>query len=257
MKYDRILDLIRLWQEFEALEEAHDIEQTEAKKYDFTRFAVWLSRNVGDEKRTNTASKPSRQTKVLNKEHQEQRNREFDGKVRSGEENVMAFYKYLPLSPQIAALLGRMNRFSVFYTKKAFQGLPISSATEFGILAGIQTLGNPRKTDVINFNLLEKTTGTELIKRMIQDGLVSETDDDDDKRSKRVRLTEKGEHLAEEAVKRLWEMSEVVTGNLSDKQKEELAEMLNELEDFHANIYFHQAELSVEEIVKRNVLKGS
>jgi MarR family transcriptional regulator, lower aerobic nicotinate degradation pathway regulator len=89
----------------------------------------------------------------------------------------------------------------------------------------------------------------------VKDGLVSETDDDDDKRSKRVALTKKGKALVEEAVKRLWEMSAIVTGNLTQEQKQGMANILNELGDFHNEIYFHQHDLSVEEILERNVLK--
>jgi DNA-binding MarR family transcriptional regulator len=272
LKYDRILELITLWQEFEAISEKQGKEG-----YDFANFAVWLSRRVHDDKRVSADMENVRQSlekiassqlvvhsKMTGKAKKREpietsqewiRAQAFEGKVKSGEEDVLRFHKYLPLESQIAALLTRMNRFSMFYTKKAFQGLEISNATEFGILAGIKSLENPRKTDVINLNLLEKTTGTELLKRMVQDGLVSETDDEEDKRSKRVRLTRKGTKLVEEATKRLWEMSAIVTGNLTGEQKHELAQMLNELEDFHNDIYFHQNDLSVEEILERNVLK--
>ncbi|TAE27187.1 MAG: MarR family transcriptional regulator [Candidatus Kapaibacterium sp.] len=275
MKYSRILELISLWQEFEVLEESHDLAKKDAKEHDFSRFAVWLSRRVSDDKRVSIELKkaplPLKEVTKENvkkgKKEQEkmpvqatyqavlERGAEFEKRVRRGEEDVMEYHQYLPLEAQISALLTRMNRFSMFYTKKAFQGLVISNATEFGILAGIKSLGNPRKTDVINFNLLEKTTGTELLKRMIADGVVVESDDADDKRSKRVRLTRKGEKLVEEASMRLLEMSSLVTGNLTHEQKQELSQMLHELGDFHNTIYFNQAELSVSEIIERNVVK--
>jgi MarR family transcriptional regulator, lower aerobic nicotinate degradation pathway regulator len=90
---------------------------------------------------------------------------------------------------------------------------------------------------------------------MVKDGLISENDDEDDKRSKRVALTQKGKFLVQEAVKRLWEMSAMVTGNLTHEQKHEMAQTLNELGDFHKTIYFHQNDLSLQEILERNVLK--
>ena len=264
-KYESLLGLISYWQEFEESEQSQD----------FVRFAVWLSRRIGDDKRVNIDLKQARKvlhnikneaasSKVSRKKtlplsaiKQEEWDHagEFGHKVQRGQEDVMNYHRYLPLDSQIAAQITRMNRFAQFYTKKAFQGLEISTTTEFGILAGINTLGNPRKSELINFNLLEKTTGTELIKRMVKDGLVSETDDDDDKRSKRVALTKKGKALVEEAVKRLWEMSAIVTGNLTHEQKQGMAQILNELGDFHKEIYFHQNDLSVKEILKRNVLK--
>ncbi len=285
MKYARIQEIISLWQEFELLEESHDLAKTEAKEYDFSRFAVWLSRRVSEEKRVSAEFNkefkkefkkglkekfnhniPKSDLKKSKKQQgkmsfQEQREAvmkngaEFERRVQRGEEGVMEFHQYLPLEAQIAALLTRMNRFSIFYTKKAFQGLLISNATEFGILAGIKSLGNPRKTDIINFNLLEKTTGTELLKRMIADGLIIESDDADDKRSKRVQLTRTGEKLVEEASVRLLEISSIITGNLTHEQKQEMAQVLHELGDFHNNIYFNQTELSVREIIEQNVVK--
>jgi DNA-binding MarR family transcriptional regulator len=282
-KYHHILELIGYWQEFEELECTQGREAA-----DFTRFAVWLSRRIQDEKLVNTdvqlaktnlsriqalgeyiqeakkdipAQKNSKtKSKKIFEEELEnnpewRRAQGFESKVKTGEENVLEYHKYLPLESQISALLTRMNRFSMFYVKKAFQGLDISNATEFGILAGIRSLGNPRKTDVINLNLLEKTTGTELIKRLVNDGLVSETDDEDDKRSKRLQLTKKGEAAVDEGSKRLWSMSIIVTGNLAQEQKHELAQMLNELGDFHNNIYFQQADLSIEEIIAQNIVK--
>lgn len=283
-KYSPILELIEFWQEFE------DLEILQGRNnQDFSRFAVWLSRRIADNKRIlsnrtlaeqnissiegesnqngtktpNRNKKPQKHKTVELRHSQEpvfhtawEKAQGFETLVQEGKADVMDFHKYLPLEAQISVLLTRMNRFSVFYVKKAFQGLPISNSTEFGILAGIKSLGSPRKTDVINYNLLEKTTGTELLKRMANEGLVSETDDEEDKRSKRVKLTRKGEQLVEEASQRLMQLSTIVTGNLSHTQKHEMAQMLIELDDFHEDIYFGQTERSIQEIIEHNVLQS-
>jgi DNA-binding MarR family transcriptional regulator len=148
-----------------------------------------------------------------------------------------------------------MNRFASFYTKKAFHDLEITNVNEFSILACIQGLGTPTKTEVAHFNLLEKTTGTEMMKRLIKLGFIEEFDDENDKRSKRVKITPRGNNIMETAVQQLWELSEIVVGNLSDDQKHELASMLEELNDFHSSIYFKDSMLTLGDIITKNVLK--
>jgi DNA-binding MarR family transcriptional regulator len=173
------------------------------------------------------------------------------------------YHRFLPIDWQIGILLGRLSRFLMFYTKKSFAELDIplsedgsvASQADFGILACVKTLGNPKKSEVIGFTLLEKTTGTEMMKRMIRQGLLHESDDEEDKRSKRVSLTEKGLCVHNLLLQKLMELSCIITGNLPENRKAELAEMLDYLNHFHNEIYFHQYESSIHDIIERNLLQ--
>jgi len=53
----------------------------------------------------------------------------------------------------------------------------------------------PRKTEVIYSMLLELSSGTDMLKRLSKKGFISEYDDEEDKRSKRVMLTAQGERI--------------------------------------------------------------
>ena len=59
-------------------------------------------------------------------------------------------------------------------------------------LISINRLGNPSKTEVYADTITELNTGTQMMKRLIDAGLIEELTDKDDKRVKRVKLTFKG-----------------------------------------------------------------
>ncbi|MBD1207165.1 MAG: MarR family transcriptional regulator [Ignavibacteria bacterium] len=259
MKYEHLIQLMSYWQEFEEAEQSQDIK----------RFAVWLSRHTNraaepnnqiTEPRSSSAElKPARDRLLKNLSVADAErvgaNNQITFPDEATRDDVMHYYRHLPLNSRISALLTRMNRFASFYTKKAFYGLEITNAQEFGILACVQGLGTPTKTEVAHFNLLEKTTGTEMMKRLIKLGFLEEFDDENDKRSKRVKITPQGNSVMETAVQQLWELSEIVVGNLSDDQKHQLVFMLEELNDFHSNIYFNDSTLPLGEIIAKNVLQ--
>ena len=260
MKYQHIIRLASLWQEFEESEQSQDMK----------RFAVWLSRAASrttqeeeaQEKETeaSAARRNFRADETISGTTGEERRRERRKEIREeiqedAREEALHYYRRLPLNARISALLTRMNRFATFYTKKAFAGLEMTRAQEFGVLACIQVLGTPTKTEVAQYNLLEKTTVTEILKRLLKIGFIEEFDDARDKRSKRVKITRAGEEAIETAVERLWELSEIVVGNLSDEQKHSLAAMLEELDQFHSDIYFQEHALPLGEIIEKNVLK--
>lgn len=255
MKYEHIIHLMSLWQEFEENEQSQDMK----------RFSVWLSRrtssalHVGERFQTGfSGTQELAQERIWSKQKEEIEKQQDTVTLPANEaarEEILHYYRLLPLNSRISALLTRMNRFASFYTKKAFTGLEITSVQEFGVLACIQGLGTPTKTEVAHYNLLEKTTGTEILKRLLKLGFIEEFDDEHDKRSKRVKITRIGSEVMETAVTRLWELSEIVVGNLSETQKHTLATMLEELDHFHSNIYFNESALPLKEIITNNVLK--
>jgi DNA-binding MarR family transcriptional regulator len=65
----------------------------------------------------------------------------------------------------------------------------------------------------------EKPTGLEVIKRLIKHGLLNERNDENDKRSKRVFLTDKGQALFYATVEQLNKVALIVSGDLTKDEK--------------------------------------
>ena len=114
----------------------------------------------------------------------------------SAEENAFDKHNYQNYKkyPEIefSALLTGLYRFTKHYTKKAFSNASIKTIDEFGFLATLLKDESLLKNELINKHLLEISSGSEILKRLIKKGLISEIPDDIDRRAKRVSLTNQG-----------------------------------------------------------------
>lgn len=142
-------------------------------------------------------------------------------------------YKSYP-EVEFATLLTGLFRFAKFYVKKALSGTSIKTLEEFSFLATLLRSGGKLKNELINYHLLEISSGSEIIKRLLNSGLISEQPDENDKRAKRVFITPFGIEAIMEAFKEMHKVAEIVIGNL-DK-----TELLNSLTIFNKLHYFHQ-----------------
>ena len=101
----------------------------------------------------------------------------------------------------------------------------------------------------------EKPTGLEVIKRLIKHGLVNERNDENDKRSKRVFLTDKGQALFFATVKQLNKVALIVLGDLTKDEKKQLYPLLKKLEYFHNPFYLSHKEISLDQLVKNTIVQ--
>ncbi|MFW5687787.1 MAG: MarR family winged helix-turn-helix transcriptional regulator [Bacteroidota bacterium] len=206
-KYNKIKELIDFWSEFEQKTGSHDLAD----------FGRWLS----------CASQEGKKNALKGKE------------ILSTEtDDHMAFYKQMSSGRQFLTLLSRASRFVDFYMKKAFEELEITSRLEFQFLVSIKEMKNPRKTDVIYFNLVEISTGVETLKRLQKGGMVLDFPDESDKRIKRLKLTEKGEMVLSAALEKFELLDQLVQSFGKDESWQAFIPSLTWFNDFHNEIYF-------------------
>lgn len=137
----------------------------------------------------------------------------------------------------IGRLLVYLSRYSKSYIKKTLEGTPLQSSEDFTALAILLTHESLTKTELINRNIQEKTSGTEVIRRLISAGLVQEWDDQGDKRSKRISITESGQVLLNQVFDEMNYVGKMLSGNLSYEEKLKLNYLLQKLEKFHAQLH--------------------
>lgn len=154
------------------------------------------------------------------------------------------------INGQIGALLGRMGRFARFYTKKAFEHLAIHSAEEFGLLMGIKELGKPSKSELMAMTLTEMTTGGEMLRRLCKAGLIDETTDEKDKRTKRLCLTPEGEKMIWLALQNMIQVGNMSFDMLSTNEKTTLLTILSKLNSTHTQMFRKNKEKNWAEIAK-------
>jgi len=96
---------------------------------------------------------------------------------------------------------------------------------------------------------MEKTSGTEIINRLLKLGLISQFNDDEDKRSVRINITALGREQLFRILPKMRMVSQIVTGNLTDKEKLTLAYMLRKLDSFHNEIYKRKKDVDLTDLL--------
>ena len=153
--------------------------------------------------------------------------------VRFGKNEQHAQDLAYQIDNSIARLFIYMSRYAKSYVKKALDGTPLQTAEDFTCLAILLTHDNMSKGDLISRNLQEKTSGTEVIRRLINADLVNQWDDDKDKRGKRISITETGRQLLYKVFGDMDHVGQIITGDLSLSEKLVLQHLLQKLEGFH------------------------
>ena len=97
-------------------------------------------------------------------------------------------------------------------------------------------------------NVQEKTSGIQVIDRLINAELAMQWDDPDDKRGKRIAITEKGKQLLLVIFKDMSDVSKIVTGALTKPEKMILLFLLKKLEHYHHDLYENKSVIKKEDL---------
>jgi len=154
---------------------------------------------------------------------------------------------------EFSALLTGLYRFSKHYLRKAFSTTQIKTIDEFGFLASLLKEGSLLKTELITKHLLEISSGSEIIKRLIRNELIYEFPDEKDKRAKRVSLTDKGRKEIFNAFDDMHKVSELIVGKLSQDELNEALQIFNKLNYHHHHIYDSDKKTSLINLHKKYV----
>ncbi|MFK7921917.1 MAG: MarR family winged helix-turn-helix transcriptional regulator [Bacteroidia bacterium] len=147
----------------------------------------------------------------------------------------------------LTMLISYLFRYTKHYTKKALEETPLNTMDEFTFLTTLSYQGSLTKTELIQQHLLEVTSGIEIIKRLIKSDLIDDFPDPNDRRSKRVKITEKGSRVLEGVMKEMDRVAMIFSGDLNGEERRQLMPLLLKLNDFHALIHMQdrKSELNV------------
>jgi DNA-binding MarR family transcriptional regulator len=162
---------------------------------------------------------------------------QVNNEARFGEHDKDALEIAYQLDNNIGRLFVFMSRYAKYYIKKALEGTPLQTGEDFTALAILLTHSHLSKSELIGHNLQEKTSGTEVIRRLISSGLVNQWDDIKDKRSKNIAITDEGRALLYRVFVDINHVSKVITGELTIAEKFTLQYLLQKLENFHLEHY--------------------
>ena len=134
---------------------------------------------------------------------------------------------------ELTFLLIMQNKHYKMYCKEALANTEINSPDEYSFLYHLSLVDSFRKMELIHIHLLEAPSGIEVIKRLLKKDFIEEFDDKDDKRAKRVRLTNKGRYETDKITPQMKSVYSKMTAKMSLKEKLYAVSLLKELNDYH------------------------
>jgi DNA-binding MarR family transcriptional regulator len=158
------------------------------------------------------------------------------------------------INGRLIILLRRIGKFHMVYSNKALEDTELDQIEEFGILVTIYNQKNPIKSEAIFNNIMELSSGTNMLIRMKKRGLVSEYTDPDDKRVKRLKLTAKGETVLINAKDRVLKVAHMMVHDLTDDDKQLCMQLLNPINERFSDTFQKNRNRSFEEIYKEFML---
>jgi DNA-binding MarR family transcriptional regulator len=158
----------------------------------------------------------------------------------SGENKGWFNDEYRNTESDISILIVLMSHYAKWYIKKVLRESNLQTPDEFSFLITLMTYDNLSKSELISKQVMEKTSGTEVIRRLIKRGLISESADISDKRSIRVSITKSGREEIIRILPQMSQVTKIVVGNLSSEEIKTLAYILKKLDYFHNDIYVNK-----------------
>ncbi|MDD2246141.1 MAG: MarR family winged helix-turn-helix transcriptional regulator [Proteiniphilum sp.] len=150
---------------------------------------------------------------------------------------------------QIAQQISLLHRYSKFYVKKLLKNSLLQTMDEYTYLISLLNCESLSKTELNNMNAMEKTSGNEVINRLLRKELIDQRRDEADRRSMRVFITGKGRNELISIFPNLQKSAFLLSYPLSPKQKALFAGFQKELCSFHQLIFLSGKEKSWDEIV--------
>ncbi len=151
-------------------------------------------------------------------------------------------------------LLGYIVRIFQAYMQNAFAEIPeVKQPEDFYFLNHISHLGECRKTDVINAQLLGLSSGIDVLNRLLANDLIEERNDPTDKRAKLIKLTEKGREVLHNCYRQAGKVSDIVLSGMNEEDVRLAIQLLRGIEIKHVALIFELRDKPLDEIYEKVV----
>lgn len=141
-------------------------------------------------------------------------------------------FDYSFLTSEAAYFIWRMSKFSRHYTRPVLQRAGLTGSDDFAILSHVECKKECTKKVAITENLLELTTGTDIIKHLVAKKLLSERLNPTDRREKLLSVARKGKLVLERIYSGFASIQDILA-DLPDSDRILLVNMLRGLDHYH------------------------
>ena len=175
-----------------------------------------------------------------------------EDKIRGGADAEKAWIDVEnKMATNVSILVSLLFRYAKMYSRKALKDSGIKTVDEFSLLITLLTHESISKQELIREQVLEKTSGIEIVNRLIRQGYIQQFAGAKDRRSKLLKITEKGTRELMSVLPRMNLVSKIVVGNLSHAEQNLLSYLMRKLDHLHNDIFMNEKEAELEDILKR------
>lgn len=157
------------------------------------------------------------------------------------------------INGKLVILIRRIGKFHMIYSNKALEGTGLDQIEEFGLLITIYNQKNPIKSEVIYNNIIELSSGTNMLIRLKKRGYIDEYPDPKDLRVIRVSLTTKGEETLKNAKVKVLQVARMMVNDLTEEDKQLCMHLLNPINERFSGMFQKQKNKTFEEVYKYHI----
>lgn len=155
------------------------------------------------------------------------------------------------LNAMIARDISFVYRYMRYFVRKAIKDPPLQTIDEYSYLITLMAKGEMTKTELNNYNVIEKTSGSEIIRRLLKGGLISQTRNLQDRRSLLLSITPKGREVVKELLPRMQQSSDLLLRDLSWDQKIFLHSLHEQLYESNHSLFLTERDSDLAKLVEK------
>jgi DNA-binding MarR family transcriptional regulator len=142
--------------------------------------------------------------------------------------------KNLENASRVAIQLTRLQRYLTLYIRPVVKVLGFTKEHEYNFLYQVGRMSRPNKNELSRENMVELSTGRDIIRRLISRKLILEKEDPEDKRASLLLLTPKGRKILEKSYVQIAESFTDFLGDLSSLEQKQLIQLLSKVNHYQA-----------------------
>lgn len=137
------------------------------------------------------------------------------------------------LNMELSFLLVEQSKFYKAYVKRVLGESELTSPDGFSFLYHLSLVDSYRKMELVKMHHVEPPSGIEVLKRLLNKQLIEEFDDPDDRRARRIRITEVGKKELKTIMPKMQKVFHSMSAEMSLNEKLHVVAFLNQMSDFH------------------------
>ncbi len=147
-------------------------------------------------------------------------------------------------------VIARLHLAYNFYLRIALKDTPLAAIEKFAFLAALNVLGESSKTQVINYAMMEMSTGSDILNRLKGEGYISQRNDPNDRRSKLIKITPSGDEILQQCFKKTAVVREILLSELTEDEEKICVQILYPIQEKHARLAVESKGKSIEELLQ-------